>query len=104
MSAGTYGAPPPLNTPKPIEEVWVQNKTAEGKTYYYHARTRESSWNKPEGYHIRIITQDEVEQMATFNAKMQTQLKLDVTRLRKEAFSTGKTEIFKFSIRKRKIK
>jgi transcription elongation regulator 1 len=84
MSLGTYGAPAALNAlqqqqqQQPAEEVWVQNKSANGKFYYYNARTRESAWTKPEGAHIRIITQDEVEQMATFNTKMQTQLNLDV--------------------------
>lgn len=46
------------------EEVWVQNKTNEGKFYYYNARTRESSWSKPEGPNTKILRQEEVEQMA----------------------------------------
>ncbi|XP_029924126.1 transcription elongation regulator 1 isoform X1 [Myripristis murdjan] len=46
---------PALN---PAEEIWVENKTPEGKTYYYNARTRESSWSKPDG--VKIIQQSEL--------------------------------------------
>uniref|UniRef100_A0A7N6ARB9 Transcription elongation regulator 1 n=1 Tax=Anabas testudineus TaxID=64144 RepID=A0A7N6ARB9_ANATE len=50
-SSGT----PALN---PADEIWVENKTPEGKTYYYNARTRESSWSKPDG--VKIIQQSEL--------------------------------------------
>ncbi|RVE64010.1 hypothetical protein OJAV_G00142280 [Oryzias javanicus] len=46
---------PTLN---PTEEIWVENKASEGKIYYYNARTRESSWSKPEG--VKIIQQSEL--------------------------------------------
>ncbi|XP_068600139.1 transcription elongation regulator 1 [Brachionichthys hirsutus] len=46
---------PSLN---PSEEIWVENKTAEGKAYYYNARTRESSWSKPDC--VKIIQQSEL--------------------------------------------
>ncbi|XP_034539199.1 transcription elongation regulator 1 isoform X6 [Notolabrus celidotus] len=54
---------PPIPTPgaptlSPAEEIWVENKTPEGKTYYYNARTRESSWSKPDG--VKIIQQSEL--------------------------------------------
>jgi transcription elongation regulator 1 len=53
-----------------IEEIWVQNKAGDGKIYYYNARTRESSWTKPEGGNIKVLTQEEVERMA----QMKTQI------------------------------
>uniref|UniRef100_A0A8C5FPA7 Transcription elongation regulator 1 n=1 Tax=Gadus morhua TaxID=8049 RepID=A0A8C5FPA7_GADMO len=45
----------------PTEEIWVENKTPEGKAYYYNARTRESAWSKPEG--VKIIQQSELNPM-----------------------------------------
>ncbi|XP_056261961.1 transcription elongation regulator 1-like isoform X3 [Pseudoliparis swirei] len=54
---------PPVPAPgapalSPAEEIWVENKTPEGKAYYYNARTRESSWSKPDG--VKIIQQSEL--------------------------------------------
>ena len=52
------------------QELWVENKSADGKVYYYNARTRESAWTKPEN--AKIITQSEVEVMAAQQAQQQT--------------------------------
>lgn len=41
-------------------EIWVETKTGEGKSYYYNARTRETTWTKPEGDGVKILTQQEV--------------------------------------------
>lgn len=51
-------------TDTPAAEIWVETKTAEGKSYFYNARTRETTWTKPEGTNIKIISQDQVEAMA----------------------------------------
>ena len=54
------------------EEVWVENKTADSRTYYYNARTRESSWTKPEAtLGVKVITQEDVERMARVNNQLQ---------------------------------
>lgn len=41
------------------EDIWVENLTAEGKSYYYNMRTRETRWDRPEG--VTLVKQDEVE-------------------------------------------
>ncbi|XP_030767326.1 transcription elongation regulator 1-like isoform X2 [Sitophilus oryzae] len=48
----------------PNSEIWVETKTAEGKSYFYNARSRETTWTKPEGPNIKVISQDQVEAMA----------------------------------------
>ncbi|XP_056630036.1 transcription elongation regulator 1 [Diorhabda sublineata] len=63
------GGPPASNTVAPMQvdpmnEIWVETKTAEGKSYYYNARTRETTWTKPEGPNLKVISQDQVEAMA----------------------------------------
>ncbi|KAF5276039.1 hypothetical protein FQA39_LY00835 [Lamprigera yunnana] len=45
-------------------EIWVETKTPEGKAYYYNARSRETTWTKPEGQSVKVISQDQVEAMA----------------------------------------
>ena len=58
--------------PKSSEEVWVENKTTDNRTYYYNARTRESSWTKPTtNANVRVITQEDVERMAAVNNQLQ---------------------------------
>lgn len=44
-------------------EIWVETKASEGKSYYYNARTRETTWTKPEG-NVKILLQEQVEAMA----------------------------------------
>jgi hypothetical protein len=41
-------------------EIWVETKANEGKSYFYNARTRETTWTKPEGPAVKIITQEQV--------------------------------------------
>ncbi|XP_052745903.1 transcription elongation regulator 1 isoform X3 [Bicyclus anynana] len=59
---GPNGMPPP-NMPAP--ELWVETKSDEGKLYYYHSRTRETTWAKPqESPTCKVITQAEMESIA----------------------------------------
>ncbi|KAJ8961879.1 hypothetical protein NQ318_021497 [Aromia moschata] len=48
----------------PNTEIWVETKTAEGKSYFYNARTRETTWTKPDSPNVKVISQDQVEAMA----------------------------------------
>ncbi|KAJ8921975.1 hypothetical protein NQ315_008612 [Exocentrus adspersus] len=48
----------------PNSEIWVETKTTEGKSYFYNARTRETTWTKPDGPNVKVISQDQVEAMA----------------------------------------
>lgn len=41
-------------------DIWVETKTGEGKSYFYNARTRETTWTKPEGPTVKVITQEQV--------------------------------------------
>ena len=41
-------------------EVWVETKAGDGKVYYYNARTRETTWTKPDGPDVKILTQEQV--------------------------------------------
>lgn len=43
--------------------MWVETKTEDSKSYYYHAITRETTWNRPEGPNVKIMTQAEIENM-----------------------------------------
>lgn len=63
----SYG-PPGGAGPKPkvdlSGEVWIETKVEDGsKAYYYHARTRETTWTKPEGEDVKILTQEELEKL-----------------------------------------
>uniref|UniRef100_A0A182NNB3 Transcription elongation regulator 1 n=1 Tax=Anopheles dirus TaxID=7168 RepID=A0A182NNB3_9DIPT len=56
--AGLLGSAPA----KPVTaELWVETKTADGKSYYYHAISRETTWTRPEGANVNVMTQAEIE-------------------------------------------
>ncbi|XP_075989195.1 transcription elongation regulator 1-like isoform X2 [Anticarsia gemmatalis] len=61
-----YGGPPGMPPPNmPAPEIWVETKSEEGKYYYYHSRTRETTWTRPqEGPACKVISQADVEAMA----------------------------------------
>lgn len=56
-----------------MHELWVETKTDEGKSYFYHAITRETTWTRPEGPHIKIMSQSEVEAMNKQQIQQQQQ-------------------------------
>lgn len=76
-----FGAPPPMafgnqqqQQPPPQQQqqqqaqqqdLWVETKSEDGKSYYYHAVTRETTWTRPEGPNVKIMGQTEVEAMQT---------------------------------------
>ncbi|XP_033222596.1 transcription elongation regulator 1 isoform X2 [Belonocnema kinseyi] len=53
-------------------EVWVETKTTDGKSYYYNIRTRETTWTKPEGPNVKVMGQDQLEQLVHGAAKQTT--------------------------------
>jgi transcription elongation regulator 1 len=60
-AAGAAGATAPASG-LPLDftgEIWVETKASEGKSYYYNARTRETTWTKPEG-NVKILLQEQV--------------------------------------------
>ncbi|CAK1556005.1 unnamed protein product [Leptosia nina] len=72
------GQPPPFGPPgmppnMPPPEIWVETKSDEGKSYYYHQRTRETTWTRPqEGPTCKVITQAEMEAMVASGINPQT--------------------------------
>lgn len=44
-------------------ELWVETKTDSGKSYFYHSTTRETTWTRPEGRNVKVLSQAELEQV-----------------------------------------
>ena len=60
-------APAPSQEADSNEEVWVETKSGDGKSYYYHAKSRETTWNKPEGPNVKVLSQQQVYRMMLTN-------------------------------------
>jgi phosphoribosyl-AMP cyclohydrolase len=64
VSAATFNMNEATSTTE--QEVWVENKTQDNRTYYYNAKTRESVWTKPQtSSTVKVITQEEVEKISS---------------------------------------
>uniref|UniRef100_A0A182P604 Transcription elongation regulator 1 n=1 Tax=Anopheles epiroticus TaxID=199890 RepID=A0A182P604_9DIPT len=59
--AGLLGSAPSKPTNPVVTDLWVETKTNDGKSYYYHAISRETTWTRPEGPNVNVMTQAEVE-------------------------------------------
>lgn len=49
------GMPPQTRPMGPPNELWIETKTDEGKSYYYHAVTRQTTWTRPAGPNVQVI-------------------------------------------------
>ena len=46
-------------------EIWVETKSDNGKSYYYNAQTRQTTWDRPEEKDgVRVLSQEEVDKLA----------------------------------------
>ncbi|XP_053319619.1 transcription elongation regulator 1 [Spea bombifrons] len=77
--------PTPTQAPSlpPNEEIWVENKTPDGKVYYYNARTRESAWSKPDG--VKVIQQSELTPLMAAQAQAQAQVQAQAAQAQAQA-------------------
>lgn len=53
-----------LNLYFKVQNLWVETKTEDNKSYYYHASTRETTWTRPEGPNVNIMKQNVFEQLS----------------------------------------
>lgn len=61
---GGGGGPAPHTGPPPVESdignIWAETKTDTGSSYYYNAKTRVTSWDRPEGPNVTVMSHEEV--------------------------------------------
>lgn len=53
--------------------MWVETKTNDDKSYYYHAMTRETTWTRPDGPNVKVMTQSEFEAFTKQQQQQQQQ-------------------------------
>lgn len=58
-----------------MNELWIKTKTEEVKSYFCHAVSRDSTWTRPDGPHIKIMSQHEFEAMNKHQIQKQQQEK-----------------------------
>ena len=57
-----YGPATPID-PDFTGEVWVETPAEGGKAYFYNVRTRETTWTRPMGPNVKILTPQEMERL-----------------------------------------
>ncbi|XP_049540078.1 transcription elongation regulator 1 isoform X1 [Anopheles darlingi] len=55
-------------------DLWVETKTADGKSYYYHSVTRETTWTRPHGPSVNVMSQSEIEAVNKQQAQQMKQI------------------------------
>lgn len=57
-----------------MQDLWVETKTSDGKSYYYHSVSRETTWTRPQGPSVNVMSQSEVEALNKQQAQQMKQL------------------------------
>ncbi|CAF3665637.1 unnamed protein product [Adineta steineri] len=55
-----------------LNTLWVEYKNPNGRIYFYNAKTRQSTWTKPEGQ--RVISQEELDQLLANQTETSTKI------------------------------
>jgi transcription elongation regulator 1 len=48
------------------EQIWAETKTEGGSSYFYNTKSRVTSWDRPEGPNIKIMSHEEVHHNENF--------------------------------------
>lgn len=43
------------------KELWIETKSAEGKSYFYQSETRQTVWERPDASNAVVMQQDEIQ-------------------------------------------